>query len=114
MAEALRAGRLVTLFTNQVRNPIWVETLGRACLELAHNEYVGILNVAGQQALTRAEFALKLLDWWKVTERETLALGMAEDGRWPLDSRLILERASSLLKTPLYSVDDVLTNSPLP
>ncbi len=33
MAEALRAGRQVTLFTNQRRNPVWVESLCRACLE---------------------------------------------------------------------------------
>jgi dTDP-4-dehydrorhamnose reductase len=113
MAEALRAGRPVTLFTNQVRNPIWAESLSQACLELAHNNYVGVLNVAGQQALTRAEFALKLLDWWGVAERETLTLGTAEDGRWPLDCTLDLRLASGLLTTQLLGVDEVIRDRTL-
>ncbi len=114
MVKALRAGELVTLFINQVRNPIWAETLGRACLELAQPgsdgyRYIGILNVAGRQVLTRAEFALRLLDWWGVEERETLSLGLAEDGRWPLDCTLDLTLASGLLNTPLVGVDEVLS-----
>lgn len=113
MVKALRAGEPVTLFTNQVRNPVWTETLSRACLELARPgsdgyRYIGVLNVAGRQVLTRAEFALRLLDWWEVRERETLRLGLAEGGRWPLDCRLDLRFASDLLETPLLSVDEVL------
>lgn len=119
MVEALHAGRPVTLFTNQVRNPIWVESLSQACLELTQPgsvgyRYIGILNVAGRQVLTRAEFALRLLDWWGITERETLTTGLAEGGRWPLDCRLTLDRANSLLKTSLHGVDNVLTNLRLP
>ena len=48
MVETLRRGRPVTLFTNQRRNPVWVETLCQACLELVTHEYRGILNVAGK------------------------------------------------------------------
>lgn len=115
MVKALRAGQPVTLFTNQVRNPIWTETLSQACLELARPgskayEYVGILNVAGRQVLTRAEFALRLLDWWEIKERATLSLGEAEGGRWPLDCQLDLSLASKLLNTPLLGVDEVLNS----
>lgn len=110
MAEALHLGKAVTLFENQVRNPIWVETLGRACLELAENEYVGMLNVAGRQAMTRAAFALQMLDWWGIQERATLAVGTS-DASWPLDCRLDLERATAVLFTPLWGVDEVLARA---
>jgi dTDP-4-dehydrorhamnose reductase len=109
MAAALRAGQPVTLFTNQWRNPVWVDSLARACLELVAHSYRGVLNVAGRQAMSRADFGLRLLDWWGVAERASLALGPDESGRWPLDCRLDVGRATQLLRTPLPGVDEVLT-----
>jgi dTDP-4-dehydrorhamnose reductase len=108
MAAALRAGQPVTLFTNQRRNPVWVETLSRACLELIDLDYRGVLNVAGRQAMTRAEFGLRMLDWWGVAERETLVLGEDGSGRWPLDCTMDVGLAARLLITPLPGVDEVL------
>lgn len=108
MARALQAGQPVKLFTNQHRNPIWAETLSQACLELADNDYTGVLNVAGRQVLSRAEFGLKMLDWWHVKPRQTLTTGTAESGRWPLNCELDLSRATAILSTPLLGVDEVL------
>lgn len=107
LAAALRAGQPVTLFTNQWRNPVWVESLVGACLELVDSPYRGVLNVAGRQAMSRADFGLRLLDWWRVSERATLALGADESGCWPLDCRLDVGRAAGLLVTPLLGVDAV-------
>ena len=108
MAAALRAGQPVTLFTNQRRNPVWVETLAAACLELVAHPYTGVLNVAGRQVLTRAEFARRLLDWWDVGERATLSLAEDASGRWPVDCALDVRLAERLLRTPLLGVDEVL------
>ena len=108
MVEALRAGRPVTLFTNQRRNPVWVETLAAACLELVDHPYRGVLNVAGRQAVTRAGFALRLLDWWGVAERATLALAEDDGRRWPLDCAMDVSLAARLLRVPLLGVDEVL------
>ena len=114
MAAALRAGRPVTLFTNQRRNPVWVETLCAACLALAERSaspagaYRGVLNVAGRQVMTRADFGRRLLDWWGVAERDTLAFGPDESGQWPLDCEMDVGRAARLLRTPLLGVDEVL------
>jgi len=110
MAGALRAEQPVKLFDNQIRNPVWVETLSRSCLELAENGYVGILNVAGRQAVTRAEFALRMLDWWGIQERKTLTIGPG-DGTWPLDCRLDVGRAAAVLQTPLLGVDEVIARA---
>jgi len=108
IAGALRAGQPVTLFTDQMRNPVWVQTLCQACLELAGADFVGVLNVAGRQALSRADFALRLLDWWGVQERATLSLGASDPARWPRDCTLDLTRATAVLQTPLPGVDELL------
>lgn len=105
----LRQREPVTLFDNQFRNPVWVETLSLACLELAGHAYRGILNVAGRQAMSRADFGLKLLDWWGVQERETLTIGPSSP-EWPLDCRLDLTLAGQLLQTPLWGVDEALSD----
>ncbi|MCB8977169.1 MAG: SDR family oxidoreductase [Ardenticatenaceae bacterium] len=107
MAEALAQGQPVTLFNNQIRNPVWVNSLVHALLELAHHRYTGILNVAGRQVLSRADFALKLLDYWQVQPRDTLTIAPS-DGSWPLNCELDLQRATAVLQTPLPGVDEVL------
>jgi dTDP-4-dehydrorhamnose reductase len=108
MARALNAGQPVTLFTNQIRNPIWVQTLALACLELVNHPYQGILNIAGRQVMTRAEFGLRLLDYWSVVRRETLQIGPSSGEQWPLDCALDLKRSTAVLQTPLLGVDEVL------
>lgn len=110
MAEALRAGEPVTLFNNQFRNPVWVQTLCLACLELVDNGHVGILNVAGRQAMSRAEFALKMLDYWRIAERETITIAPSTGNKWPLDCCFDLGLGTAVLNIPLLGVDDVLNN----
>lgn len=114
MVKALRAGQEVTLFTDQKRNPVWAETLSRACLELAANDYRGILNVAGRQVLSRAEFGQRMLDWWGIEARETLHFGRSDSQRWPQDCTLSIARAEEILTTPLFGVDEVLEQAKIP
>lgn len=107
-AAALRTGKPVTLFTNQLRNPVWTDTLAAACLELAGSDFRGVLNVAGEEVLSRAAFGLRLLDQWGVAERATLTIADDTSGRWPLDCTLDLTLARRVLRTPLPGVDAVL------
>lgn len=111
MAAALREGKPVTLFDNQIRNPVWTTTLSQACLELVINDFTGILHVAGSQAMTRAAFSLKMLDYWDVTERDTLTVGPATSGNWPLDLTFDVGLGTAVLDTRLLSVDEVLQTS---
>lgn len=108
VVDALQKGNPVTLFVDQIRNPVWVESLSMACLELAQLDYRGVLHVAGSQTLNRAQFGLRMLDWWGVTQRDTLQFGPGDGARWPADCTLDISRAQALLSTPLPGVDDVL------
>ncbi|MCB0036670.1 MAG: sugar nucleotide-binding protein [Anaerolineales bacterium] len=109
MMAALKKGETVTLFNNQWRNPIAAETLSQACLELATHSYIGILNVAGDEVLTRADYALKLLDWWQFDKRENLNIAPAPaDAPWPPNTTLTIDRAKNLLQTPLKGLTEIL------
>jgi dTDP-4-dehydrorhamnose reductase len=107
MVSALQASKPVTLFEDQLRNPVWVETLAQGCLELVENDFRGILNIAGNQELSRAEFGLRMLDWWGIQERATLSTGLSPES-WPKDCRLDVSLAGRLLSTPMLGVDAVL------
>ena len=107
MAAALREGKPVTLFDNQLRNPVWTTTLAAACLELAAHEFVGILHIAGAQTMTRADFSLKMLDWWGIQERDTLTIGSSTGSNWPLDLTFDIGLGTAVLATPFLSVDQV-------
>lgn len=111
MSSALQQGKGVTLFENQVRNPVWVDTLCCACLELIEHPFRGIINIAGNQVLTRADFAIKMFDYWNIAKRENITIGRSAKDRWPLDCQLTLLLAEDLLQTPLPGVDTVLSKS---
>ena len=109
-AQRLHNGQPLVLFTDVIRQPIWVETLADALLKLAAIDYAGTLNVAGHQALTRAAFAQRLLAWWGVSTQERLQEGRAAEisDTIPLDLRLSLTKAEQLLDMSFPGVDEVL------
>ena len=111
VVNALKAGEPVTLFTNQIRNPVEANALSRACLELTGLDYVGRLHVAGAQPLSRAEFTLRMLDWWGVEARTGLGYGPCDPEKWPLDCTLDISRAQALLETHLPGVDEAILNA---
>jgi dTDP-4-dehydrorhamnose reductase len=98
----------VTLFANQIRNPVWVNSLSRACLELVAHPFTGVLHVAGRQVMSRADFGLKLLEYWGVQERDTLRIGVADGRQWPLNCELDIGLATAVLNTRLSGVHEVL------
>jgi dTDP-4-dehydrorhamnose reductase len=109
MLETLRNGRSVTLFIDEFRRPIWVETLVAALLELATLNYTGVLHVAGGQVLNRHEFGIRMLcfhgmDSSGVIPARAATLGLTR----PLDCTLDIARAKALLKTPLLGVDEAI------
>lgn len=107
MVNALQDGKPVVLFDDQFRNPVWTDTLAWACLELVELDFRGTINIAGNQSLSRAEFGLKMLDWWKIQQRTPLSTGPSPD-TWPKDCRLDVSLAARILITPMQGVDAVI------
>ncbi|MEV4812478.1 SDR family oxidoreductase [Micromonospora avicenniae] len=102
------AGR-ATLFTDELRCPIDVVDLAGAVLELAGTDYAGPINVAGADAVSRAELGLL------VARREGLdptvmktTTGAEAGVVRPTDVRLDSARAAGLLRTRLRGVRELL------
>ncbi len=113
VSQSLAAGEPVTLFTNQWRTPIWVETLCQSCLELLHHTDTTIYHLGGNQQLSRAQFGLRLLDWWDITQRNTLTIAPTPaNAPWPPNTSMNNDKAKADLQTPIYGVDDVLAMFP--
>ena len=115
-ARRLDAGEEVRLFRDVLRQPIWVETLAHCLVSLALDSTIaGVLNVAGEQVLSRDEFGRKMLGYWGF-DRESPRI-FAVDARRvapgvPRDLRLDLSRARRALPCPLPGVDEVLEGNP--
>jgi len=109
VVDSLSAGPPAHLFTDEMRCPIWVESLAAAVVELARLDYTGVLHAAGAQALSRYEFGVRLARFHGLDPAPLIAARSRESGlRRPLDCTLDCARARALLRTPLPSVDEVL------
>jgi len=108
LTRDLIAGRVRgALFTDMIRKPVHVDDLAAGLLELAANDYRGILNVAGPDAISRYDLGVL------VARREGLdpslipVATLADSGtRLAADVRLITERVVSLLRTRLRGVHE--------
>jgi dTDP-4-dehydrorhamnose reductase len=108
--ERLKRGQSLVLFSDVIRQPVWVETLAEALLKLVDLDFAGTLNVAGRQPLTREEFGRRMLAWWGIDTRGLLQSGRAADisDTIPLDVRMTVTKAEQLLQMIFPGVDDVL------
>lgn len=108
MESSIKEGKAITLFTDQIRNPVWTGTLCEACLELATHPYTGVLHVVGDQSMSRADFGLKLMEWWGIGQAGLVATAATPpDAPWPQKLNLDISLASEILKTELLGVDQV-------
>jgi dTDP-4-dehydrorhamnose reductase len=110
LASGARSGHL---FTDQYRCPIGADELAGAVLELAANDFAGVLNVAGTDAITRYDLGCLIarahqLDATKLAGATVATLTTPTVADVRLDSTL----ACSLLKTPLRGIREWLGITP--
>lgn len=103
------AGEMPHLFSDEFRCPIFVDDLADALIEIAQNDFVGVLNVAGPQKLSRYEFGLRLASAFGFPPKFQPALSAASPTRRPRDCTLDISLAKRLLRTRLRSVVEILT-----
>jgi dTDP-4-dehydrorhamnose reductase len=107
--DDLSRGKPVRLFADELRCPIWVESLAAALVELAGLDTTGVLHVAGEQVLSRYEFGVRLLRFHDVDSSAIVAARSRGSGlQRPADCTLDCSRARDLLCTPLPGLDEVL------
>lgn len=66
--DRLARGEQLVLFDDVLRQPVWADSLAHALCHLAtkFTAVSGPLNVMGDEVLSRAEFALKMLAHWQI------------------------------------------------
>ncbi|MGI9584141.1 MAG: SDR family oxidoreductase [Acidimicrobiia bacterium] len=108
--QRVHRGEHVSLFTDVIRNPVWVETLADALLRFAVRRDRGTMNVAGREPLTREAFGRMMLAYWGVEDHGLVVPGLASEvsDTIPTDLRLRIDRAESLLGVRFPGVSDVL------
>ncbi|MCC6905393.1 MAG: SDR family oxidoreductase [Anaerolineae bacterium] len=110
MLSRIQHGEKVPLFTDEVRQPIWVHNLAQCVIELAATGLTGVLNVAGPQALTRYEYGCRLLEAAGISPADVVVpalAGNAQPERAP-DTRLNMSRATRFMSTPLLTLTESL------
>jgi len=117
LVDGLRRGTPVTMFTDEIRCPVYLPDLAAALLELAAQPALsGPFNLGGRQALSRWDFGLRLLAAFGLAPGPNLqagtvaASGLVRARNLTLDSR----RAAQGLSTALRGVDEVRAGSPSP
>lgn len=99
------------LFTDEVRCPIDVADLAAAVLELVPADYAGPLNVAGPDAVSRAELGLLVAGHLGVDPSGlNTTTGVAAGVCRPTEVRLDSSRAAGLLRTRLRGVTELLAS----
>ncbi len=111
--RSLTRGEPLRLFSDSVRQPVWIETLCEALLKLVAAPVSGTLNVAGGQVLSREEFGRRLLQYWNAPNQHLIQSCRAADvaPRMPLDLRLHIKQAEQSLGMTFPGVDTVLQRS---
>ncbi len=107
LLEGIRRKQTVRLFTDEIRCPIWVDTLAQALLELAESKHTGILNLGGPP-LNRWDFGMKMLACLNVDpDGCAIRSTIAESGlKRPADLTLDVSKAKRVLRTEIVSVEE--------
>ncbi len=96
---ALERDEPVTLFTDEIRCPIWADDLAGALLALAGMDFAGILHVAGPVAVDRWTLGLTMLRHLGLAPPPTVVAGTSAGSglQRPTDLRLDTSLARSVL-----------------
>lgn len=109
MITSLEQDREVGVPEDEIRTPVDVITLGRALLELAGNDYQGLIHLAGNDCMSRYEMSLRIADRLGYSRNLIAAKnssGMTGRAARPRDASMNNGAARAALKTPMLGLAD--------
>ena len=107
--HALGDGETMSLWADAIRHPVWIDAFSEGLLRLALDlpDVAGSLNLAGEQAVSRADFGRAMLAWWGESTDRCVDGSAADVPGQALDLSLRFDRAREL-GLALPGVDEVL------
>lgn len=109
MIASLEQGKEVGVPDDEVRTPVDVVTLGRALLELAGNDFAGLIHLAGNERLSRYVMSQRIADRLGFPRALVVAKnsgGLPGRAPRPRDASMHNAKARATLKTPMLGLDD--------
>lgn len=107
--QRLREKQIVPLYNDQYRSPLLAANGAEALLELAGNEFTGILHLGGCERIDRYSFGLKLaqiLGYDSTLLRECSMKDSHSAAPRPRDVSFCIDKAKKFLRTKLLSVEE--------
>ncbi|MBE9460558.1 SDR family oxidoreductase [Dyadobacter subterraneus] len=114
MLEKLQNGQEMKFPENEIRTPVDVISLGSALIELAGNDFSGIIHLAGNTRINRYEMAKEIARELDFSEAFILPVNSnAMQGRAPRPDNASLDNtlAKTILKTPMKSLSEGLAST---
>lgn len=108
MVRLITTGKSVTLFDDQHRSPISVYNLTTALLELAENDFSGIIHLSGCERINRWDFGLKTCSIFGLLDKNVTKGSMFDISPAavrPQDISMKNNLARRILKTELLNCD---------
>ncbi len=109
METRLRLGYKVPLFHDQFRSPILVDNLAEVLMELAKNDFIGTLHLAGANRTDRYSFGMQLcgIGGYDPSLLESTSMHDAQTkAPRPADVSLSIQKSQSVLKNRLLSTEE--------
>ena len=96
-------------FDDVIFTPLEVSNLSKMILEISTKNYVGLIHLASDDAISKYQFALMVADIFKL-KKELITKGSVDDINFvanrPKNTSLVNKKAKRLLNTPITSLFD--------
>ncbi|GLU53230.1 SDR family oxidoreductase [Dyadobacter frigoris] len=109
MLEKLQKGEEMKFPENEIRTPVDVISLGSALIELAGNDFAGIIHLAGNTGINRYKMAQEIARELNFSEAVIIPVNSnAMPGRAPRPDNATMDNtlAKKILKTPMKSLSE--------
>jgi dTDP-4-dehydrorhamnose reductase len=109
LIEKLKSTEPVKFPENEIRTPVDVITLGAALVELAGNNFAGIIHLSGNTRITRFDMAKQIAMAMKFSPEliiSTNSNAIPDRAPRPNDTSMINSKAKQILKTSMCSLEE--------
>ncbi len=109
LIQSLREGRSVRVPADQVGTPTYAGHLAQAAVEFASRPEIKIINIAGQDCISRYEFARRAAQIFELEEQLIFPVSTAElnqPARRPLQAGLKVETLRALSNIPVPTAEE--------
>jgi len=110
--ESLKRGESISVVDDHYNSPTLADSLAEALLEIAQQNLRGVFHTAGNERISRCEFALKIAETFNFDPKLIKPVKMNQLKTWiarrPRDSSLCIDKAHSQLKKKFLNVEESL------